>query len=112
MMIVFGSVAKGKEQQGSDIDIAYSAPNPLKLTSELVLRKELFKIFLREADLVYIPHASVLLMTQISKYGTLIFGSQSDFNSFKLNSFHRKNDYAPYFLMQERLNKRFLSHAG
>lgn len=108
LMVVFGSVAKRSTRQESDIDIAIKGKR-LHLSAELRLRAELFKVFKREIDLVFLEHASPLLLGQIARSGKLVYGKKKDFTAFKVHAMKKYFDFEPYFKLRENLLHRTIA---
>lgn len=83
LLYVFGSYAKGNNNQNSDIDIAvllddsYSAVDKLNLIGDLTL------IFKRDdIDLVILNTANPVLRHQIIKYGKIVYEENQDTRVF------------------------------
>jgi len=105
LLLLFGSIARGTEHQGSDIDLAYRRKNKLELPHEMEFIDSLKTIFNLEeytVDLVYITEADPLLLKKISEDALLIFGSEEKFYKFKRFAFHKYSDYKPY-LQREKI---------
>ncbi len=108
-LILFGSLAEGKKRDDSDADVAVSRKEKLDFNQQSLLCSDLEGVFGREVDLSFVESANPLLLKQISKNGSLIYGSKENFLNFKLRAFHRYNDYAPYFRREERFVKELVS---
>ena len=106
LVILFGSTARGKERAESDADVAVKSMTKLDFRKQLRLAGDLRDVFNREVDLSLVEYANPLLLHQICKYGKLVYGSGRVFSGLKLYAFHRYNDYAPYFRMEEQLVKQ------
>jgi predicted nucleotidyltransferase len=111
IVILFGSVAKNRANHDSDIDLAILSYSKLILKKELKLRYELRNLFKREVDLVFLQDAGPLLLGQIAKEGKLLFGKKKDFNTIRINAMKSYLDFAPYFRLQEKINRYKLKHA-
>lgn len=107
-IILFGSLAKNRARQESDVDLAIFEKKPLTLNKELLLRKELFEIFKRESDLAFIRKAEPLLLGQIAQYGKLLYGDEKRFKEFRVYAMKQNLDFEPYFKLQEKLIRRKL----
>jgi len=108
LILLFGSLARGQERDDSDVDIGVVMNKNLDLRQELSVISELTAIFKREVDLSILNHANPLLLHQATKGAVLLYGSEREYFKFRLYAFHRYNDYAPYFKMEEQLNKRLI----
>ncbi|MEI8343581.1 MAG: nucleotidyltransferase domain-containing protein [Candidatus Moraniibacteriota bacterium] len=108
LIILFGSFASGKNHKDSDIDLAVLGLEQVSFENQIALINEFAQIFSQEVDLTVLNNANPLLGFQISKNSLLLAGKQADFFNFKLQAFHAFNDYAPYFEMERKLNKRIV----
>lgn len=111
MVVLFGSVAKNRANQNSDIDIAILSFEPFFLKKELELRYELQSLFEKEVDLVFLQDAGALLLGQIAREGKLLFGKKKDFDAFRIYAMKSYLDFKPYFQLQEKANHYRLKHA-
>lgn len=111
MIVLFGSVAKNRANENSDVDLAVSFYKKPTLRKELELRHQLSNLFGREVDLIFFDKAGALLLGQIAKEGKLLFGEKEYFNSTRINSMKIYLDFEPYFQLQEKINKHKLKHA-
>lgn len=111
MVVLFGSVAKNRANQNSDIDIAILPFKTLVLKKELELRYELQYFFKKDVDLVFLQDAGALLLGQIAKEGKLLFGKKKDFDAFRIYAMKSYLDFEPYFQLQEKANHYRLKHA-
>ena len=111
LMILFGSQASRKNHKESDIDIAVL---PLKhkdfeMKAYSSLLFDLEKVFAGgKIDITFIPTADCLILHNISRFGTLLFGSKSQFAEFKIYAFRRFQDYQPYFQLEEKKIHQFI----
>ncbi|MEI7621854.1 MAG: nucleotidyltransferase domain-containing protein [Candidatus Moraniibacteriota bacterium] len=108
LVILFGSFASGKNHKNSDLDLAVLGLEQISFENQIVLINEFTQLFSQEVDLTVLNNANPLLGFQISKNSSLLAGKQADFLNFKLQAFHAFNDYAPYFEMERKLNKRIV----
>lgn len=111
MIVLFGSVAKNRANQDSDVDLAILADSIFGLKKELELRHQLETIFKREVDLVFFQNAAPLLLGQIAKEGKLLFGKKREFDAFRIYAMKSYLDFEPYFRLQEKINHFNLKHA-
>lgn len=111
MIVLFGSVAKNRASQNSDVDLAILADSKFGLKKELELRHELETMFKREVDLVFFQNAAPLLLGQIAKEGKLLFGKKREFDAFRIYAMKSCLDFEPYFKLQEKINHYNLKHA-
>jgi len=111
LILLFGSQATGKINKESDYDIAYLPAKNLGYDDEVDINSQFISIFPHKQgriDTVDIRHANPLLIFQISKKNILLSGNREEFIKFKLRAFKKYNDYAPYFEMEKKVNKRII----
>lgn len=72
-IILFGSFAKGKEREESDIDLAYFSNEKLSSYERFILAGELALIAGREVDLVDIKQIDTVFTMQVFEQGIPIF---------------------------------------
>ena len=109
LVIVFGSFASGKNHKDSDLDIAIFGSDRIFFDAQIDLTNEFAVIFDRNIDLSLLNDANPLLLFQVSKNASLLFGSREEFLKFKLYAFKAYNDYLPYFKMENKLNKKIIN---
>ncbi|MFH1968648.1 MAG: nucleotidyltransferase domain-containing protein [bacterium] len=111
LILLFGSRATDRSRKESDYDIAYLPAKNLGYDDEIDINSKFISIFPHEQgriDTVDIRRANPLLIFQISKKNILLFGNREEFVKFKLRAFKKYNDYAPYFEMEKKVNKRII----
>jgi predicted nucleotidyltransferase len=86
LVVLFGSVAKGKVHKKSDIDIAFLFDKPADV---LTLTNKVIQILHTDnVDIVDLFHASPLLKFSVAKTGVPLFEkNQGEFNLFKALAF-------------------------
>jgi predicted nucleotidyltransferase len=96
LAVLFGSLAQGKADRDSDLDLAVGADPPLDTHEKIQLIAELAEALGRPVDLVDIYLAGEPLLGQIVTRGKKILGADADF-AFVLNK-HLLNqaDFMPY----------------
>ncbi|MDI3311714.1 MAG: nucleotidyltransferase domain-containing protein [Thermoanaerobacterium sp.] len=101
LLILFGSYAKGLNNENSDIDLAFESYEALSYDEDMKLLSNLSVYFKTEKiDLVNIKKADPLLLYQIAKYGKLLYGSLEHFIEFKCYASFRYAD--TQFLREQR----------
>lgn len=108
LMLVFGSVATGNDRADSDMDIGILFEKEIDFSGHLRVQGELQNIFQKKIDIAILNHANPLLMSEVSKNPILLYGDKKELLKFRLYSFHRYNDYAPFFEMEKRVNSAIL----
>lgn len=109
LIMIFGSFANGKNRSGSDLDIAVLGFKEISFKKQIILTNELAKIFNKNIDLSVLNKANPLLIFQASKNSILLYGGAKEFLKFKLYAFRLYHDYAPYFALENSLNKKIIS---
>lgn len=92
----------------SDVDIAVSLKRKISLKRELELRHTLSLMMKREVDLVFLTHASPLLMGHVATHGKLLYGSAKDFAEFRVRAMKQYIDFKPYFDLRIRTIQKTL----
>ena len=120
LFVLFGSQARGDAHKKSDIDIAYSARNPMPLHTENEMAVALHEIFgTSHVDIVNFSTASPLLLKLVTEEGTPIFEAKSSlFDELYLyaNKVYRESSRLRELARDEVLQsirqyKKELSHA-
>lgn len=104
LIILFGSRAKGQVGKMSDVDIAVLGDSPLNLSENVELSQRIAKKLKVSEDLIDVVDlstASPLLQFEVTKYGKLIEGSESDFVRFKILAWKRYQDTSKFRRMRE-----------
>lgn len=109
LVLIFGSFAMGKNRVDCDLDIALLGNKEIAFKSQISLTNELSKVFNKNVDLSVLNQANPLLLFEASKSPILLYGNRSDFLKFKLYAFKAYHDYAPYFKLENNLNKKIIS---
>lgn len=109
LIVIFGSFANGKHRKDSDLDIAVLGLKEISFNEQISLTNKLSLIFNKNIDLSVLNRANPLLLFQVSKNSILLYGSREEFLKFKLYAFNAYNDYAPYFEMEKKLNKKIIN---
>ena len=73
LAFVFGSVAKGRERDESDIDIAILFSKSPSFDASFKIKDEISDILKKEVDLAILNDTSPILGMQVLKYGKLLF---------------------------------------
>ena len=73
LIVLFGSAARGKIHEESDVDIAVLAERPLTFNQRLKLWSALSPLFSVDVDLAVLNHAAPLLKFQVARDGKILF---------------------------------------
>jgi len=96
LAIVFGSLAAGREQAESDLDLAVDAGRPLTADEKLKLMGELAMKTGRPVDLVDIHAIGEPLLGQILRHGKRLRGSVACYADLISRHLIDQADYLPY----------------
>ncbi|MFZ2975540.1 MAG: nucleotidyltransferase domain-containing protein [Candidatus Moraniibacteriota bacterium] len=108
LVVIFGSFASGKNRKDSDLDMGVIGEKEISFEKQIVLTNELSQIFKKDIDLSVLNRANPLLLFEASRNAVLVYGENSELAKFKLYAFRVYNDYAPYFKIENELNKRLI----
>ena len=110
LILQFGSTVSGKTHAGSDVDIAVLLEDPqLSLQRHAELLHDLQTLVDgAEVDLVVLNRADPLLLKQVSDNCVRLYGSEREFQRFRLLAFKRYQDYRPYLELERRYVDRAL----
>lgn len=76
MIVLFGSVARGKTHPESDIDVGVYTERPITFNRRLKLWLELSKLFQAEIDLAILNHPAPLFGYRVANEGKILFESK------------------------------------
>jgi len=96
LAILFGSFAKGKEQESSDIDIAIELNKPLTIEKKLSLLQSLGEITDRKIDLIDLKTIGEPLLNQIIQHGTMLKGTKANYIELTIKNVNMMQDFTPY----------------
>ena len=108
LVMFFGSFASGKNRQDSDLDVAVLGSKEVSFQEQIDIINKFSEIFSENVDLSVLNNGNPLLLFEVSKNAKLLYGSDEEFMKFKLQAFRQYNDYAQYFEMEKRLNKKII----
>jgi predicted nucleotidyltransferase len=72
-IVLFGSVARGKVHEESDIDVGVYTEKPITFNKRLKLWLELCKAFNAEIDFAVLNHADPVFGSRVSRDGNLLY---------------------------------------
>jgi predicted nucleotidyltransferase len=108
--VVFGSVASGKANPGSDLDIAIEAEHPLSAAQRMRLIEDLAAAIGRPVDLIDLKTVGEPLLGQILQHGQRILGSNTDYAALIRRHLFDAEDFLPY--AQRMLHERKRAWTG
>ena len=96
LAILFGSLAVGREQADSDVDLAVDAGHRLTAGEKLALVTELAERTGRPVDLVDLHAVGEPLLGQIIRHGKRLLGSETCYADLIPRHLFDPADYLPY----------------
>jgi uncharacterized protein len=113
MAILFGSYAKGTENNYSDIDLAIqlSSGETIQAEQKLDYLTQLVKLLETDIDLIDLKKVGQPLLSQIIKHGKRLKGQQAQYIELTIKNINTTQDFMPYIerMMTER-RKRWLTN--
>ena len=76
LIVLFGSSARGRARQDSDLDVGVFAKHPLSATQRTELWSRLSQLFQAEVDLTVLNHVEPLLGYQVARDGVVLFEAE------------------------------------
>jgi len=106
MLILFGSLATGRENPESDTDLAIDAGRTLDAESKMALVGKLAEFTGRPVDLIDLRTVGEPLLGQILKYGKRLAGDDAVYAELIKRHVFEEADFMPYYrrILGERRN--------
>lgn len=111
--ILFGSYAKGTENNHSDIDLAIQLLSGKTLQAEEKLNylAQLGKLLETDIDLIDLKKVGQPLLSQVIKYGKRLKGQETQYIELAIKNINTTQDFMPYIERMMMLRrKRWLTH--
>lgn len=112
-IILHGSYATGKEQRGSDLDIALLGKRSIPFETVLEIHGELSDIFgdnwERELDVKTLHHADPLFRYFVVREGVLLYGNPIEYEEFKAYAFRDYMDSKDLRELEETLLRKSIA---
>lgn len=110
LILQFGSTVSGKLHARSDVDLALLLEQPeLSLANYAELEHELQTLFPgRQIDLAILNRADPLLLKQVAEGCRRVYGSDAEFQRFRLLAFKRYQDHRRFLDLERRFVARTL----
>jgi len=115
---LFGSIAKGEDNNMSDIDIAIKFENTYMSLNDALIRGEIIDlgqaIFNMQMDIVNLDRASIFLKHQVVKYGIVImdYPDRASFESLVFREYFDFKYYSDIYddnIVQRLKNKTYFA---
>jgi uncharacterized protein len=94
--VLFGSVASGRQQPDSDLDIAVASLQPLTVQEKIAMIGALAERTGRPIDLVDLKVVAGPLLAQILRHGRRILGSDTLYGELISRHLLEQADFMPY----------------
>ena len=95
LVLVFGSVAQGRQRADSDLDIAVAADHPLTVAEKIDLTQALAEKTGRPIDLIDLATVTEPLLGQIVQHGRRLLGSDTLFGNLISRHLFEQADFMP-----------------
>ena len=104
LAILFGSMATGRANRDSDVDLALAAEQPLKVGEKMTLMAELAEATGRPIDLIDLHAVGAPLLGQIIKRGQRLLGTDERYAELIKRHLFEEADFMPYYrrMLDER----------
>ena len=96
LVVLFGSIASGRQQPGSDLDIAVAAHQALTAQEKIAMISALAERTGRVVDLIDLKMVAEPLLGQIVRHGRRIFGSDTLYGELISRHLFEQADFMPY----------------
>ncbi len=110
LAILFGSVASGKANAQSDLDLAVIAAKPLQAVEKIQIIEALALLTGRPIDLVDVHEAPEPLLGQVLKHGRRILGTDTAYAQLLYRHLIQQADFVP--LQNRILSERRMAWIG
>lgn len=111
LVILYGSHARGAAKETSDIDIAVLGAVSLDFDAVLAITGEFSSIFESNAvDVKSLHNVNPFFRYQVTKDGTLLFGGERGFISFKAYAFRDYIDSRSLLRLKEKMVRERVRH--
>jgi predicted nucleotidyltransferase len=113
LALLFGSVARGSDHAGSDLDVAIlPVDRELTLADELTLQTRLSLLAKREVDLVRLDQCTPALRFRVAREGVPLLGVRSELNAFRARAGIEHAEMSPLIQRASELFRRRLLRVG
>ncbi|MDR3392561.1 MAG: nucleotidyltransferase domain-containing protein [Sulfuriferula sp.] len=96
LAVLFGSVASGRQQPDSDLDIAVAAVSPLTVDEKIAIIAALAAQTGRPVDLVDLNTVTEPLLGQVVRHGRRLLGSDTLYGELISRHLIEQADFMPY----------------
>lgn len=96
LVVLFGSMASGRQRADSDLDIAIATDSPITIEQKIAIISLLAESIGRPIDLVDLRDVSEPLLGQIVKHGQRVLGSDTLYGNLISRHLFEQADFMPY----------------
>lgn len=96
LVVLFGSIASGRQRLDSDLDIAVASRQPLTAQEKIAMISALAACTGRSVDLVDLKVVAEPLLGQILQHGRRIMGSDTLYGELISRHLFEQADFMPY----------------
>lgn len=96
LAVLFGSVASGRQQPDSDLDIAVAAVSPLTVDEKIAIIAALAEHTGRPVDLIDLNTVTEPLLGQVVQYGRRLLGNDTLYGELISRHLIEQADFMPY----------------
>ena len=96
LVVLFGSVASGKQRADSDLDIALTTGHPLTVEEKMAIVSLLAEHTGRAIDLIDLSVVGEPLLGQIVRHGRRVLGSDTLYGELISKHLFEQADFMPY----------------
>lgn len=96
LAMVFGSLASGRADRSSDLDLAVYAGRPIESGDKLKLIQSLSEEIGRPVDLIDLATVGEPLLGQIVQHGRILYGDKADYAELAIRHLVNQSDFVPY----------------
>jgi len=113
-VILHGSYADGKNQEGSDLDIAVVGNSPMSFDDQLKLYDGISDIFPdridRDLDLKTLDKVDPFFRYEVVRKGVLLYGDPTAYEEYKLYVQRAYDDAKPLMELERQLIQKYQKH--
>jgi len=96
LAMVFGSLASGRANRDSDLDLAVYTGRPIESGDKVALIQLLSEKVGRPVDLIDLATVGEPLLGQIVQHGRIVYGDKADYAELTTRHLVNQADFVPY----------------
>jgi len=111
LAVIYGSFAKGKNRQTSDLDIAVLGERELDFKTILELYSEFSDVFRdKEIDIKSLHRVDPFFRYQVMRDSILIYGKSLEYHNFKAYAFQAYMDSKDLLRLEQIMSQKTISY--